>query len=127
VAIVITLDASVLIAYLDPDDAHHRAAVELLVEQTPPLIVNPITAAEVLVGPTRCGVAAAVWADLLAIGVTLDTVPIDALALAALRVDSRCKLPDCCVLASAVNHQTNVATFDHQLRQSAQAVLGTPG
>jgi predicted nucleic acid-binding protein len=83
---MIVIDASVLIAFLDPNDAHHEAAVEILEEASPPLFVHPITAAEVLVAAVRNDVADAVWADLMAIGVELDDTPIDPLRLARLQL-----------------------------------------
>ena len=61
---MIVVDASVLIAFLDAKDIHHGAAVELLAEAHPPLLVHPISAAEVLVAPVRHGVDDEVWADL---------------------------------------------------------------
>jgi predicted nucleic acid-binding protein len=116
---MIVVDASVLIAYLDANDAHHAAAVELLADSAPPLIVHPITAAEVLVAPTRRGIVDEIWADLVAIGVEVDETPIDPPQLARLRSETGCKMPDCCVTASAVNHRTTVATFDQRLRKHA--------
>jgi predicted nucleic acid-binding protein len=115
------VDASVLIAFLDPNDGHHPTAVQLLADAVPPLLVHPITAAEVLVAPVRRGVAAAVWADLIAIGVEIDPTPVDPLQLARLRVETGCKMPDCCVLASAAAHSTVVATFDERLRRHAES------
>jgi predicted nucleic acid-binding protein len=120
---MIVVDASVLIAFLDPNDAHHSAAVEVLEEASPPLLVHPITAAEVLVAAVRNDVADAVWADLMAIGVELDDTPIDPLLLARLRVKTRCKMPDCCVLASAATRNTAVATFDERLHRHADGHL----
>ncbi len=114
---MIVVDASVLIAFLDSNDARHSAAVEILEDASPPLFVHPITAAEVLVAAIRNDVADAVWADLMAIGVELDDTPIDPLQLAKLRVNTGCKMPDCCVLASAATHNTAVATFDAQIRR----------
>ena len=116
---VTVVDASVLIAFLDPSDVHHVAAVEMLADAAPPLVVHPVTAAEVLVSPVRNGVADEVWADLVAIGVEIDDIPMDPLQLARLRVETGCKLPDCCVLASAAAHGVPVATFDERLRRSA--------
>ncbi len=76
-----------------------------------------------LVAAVRNDVADAVWADLMAIGVELDDTPIDPLLLARLRVKTRCKMPDCCVLASAATRNTAVATFDAQLRRYADGQL----
>jgi predicted nucleic acid-binding protein len=120
---MIVVDASVLIAFLDPNDAHHSVAVQILEDASPPLLVHPITAAEVLVAPVRNDVADAVWADLMAIGVEIDDTPIDPLLLARLRVKTGCKMPDCCVLATAATHNTAVATFDAQLRLHADGDL----
>ncbi len=120
---MIVVDASVLIAFLDLNDAHHSAAVEILEDASPPLLVHPITAAEVLVAAVRNYVADAVWADLMAIGVEIDDTPIDPLLLARVRVKTGCKMPDSCVLASAATRNTAVATFDAQLRRYADGDL----
>jgi predicted nucleic acid-binding protein len=114
---MIVVDASVLIAYLDRADAHHAAAVELLAEATPPLIVHPITLAEVLVAPTCQGSADKAWAVLQAIGVKLHGEAIEPLHLARLRVDTGLRMPDCCVVDAARHHQCAVATFDERLRR----------
>ena len=114
---MIVVDASVLIAFLDANDAHHPAAVELLENAVPPLIVHPITAAEVLVAPARQGIADQVWSDLVAIGVQIDNTPIEPLQLAKLRVETGCKIPDCCVIAAAGALHVTVATFDERLRK----------
>jgi predicted nucleic acid-binding protein len=51
---VIVLDASVLIAYLDAEDAEHRRAESLLAREIDDqFAANPLTLAEVLVGPAR--------------------------------------------------------------------------
>ena len=118
---MIVVDASVVIAFLDPDDAHHRVAVDLLADAMPPLIVHPITAAEVLVAPVRHGVADAVWADLVAIGVEIDDSPIDPLQLARFRAETGAKMRDCCVLAIAATRKVAVAPFDERLSRHAAA------
>ncbi len=46
----------------------------------------------------------------MAIGVEIDDTAIDPLLLARLRVKTGCKMPDCCVLASAATRNTAVAT-----------------
>ena len=56
---LVVLDASVLIAYLDPDDAHHRRAWDAVVERLDDALILPMSAyAEVLVGPVRRGAKA---------------------------------------------------------------------
>ena len=118
---MIVVDASVVIAFLNPDDAHHEAAVELLESSAPPLMLHPITAAEVLIAPMRLGLADRLWADLVAIGVAVDDRPIDPMQLARLRVETGCKLPDCCVIATALALETSVATFDERLRRNSSS------
>ena len=120
---MIVVDASVLIAFLDPNDGQHSAAVEILEDASPPLLVHPITAAEVLVAAVGNDAAPRCWADLTAIGVELDDTPIDPLLLAKLRAKTGCKMPDCCVLASAASRNTAVATFDERLRRHADGNL----
>ena len=122
---MIVVDASVLMAFLDPLDAHHRAAIALLEAATPPLLVHPITAAEVLVAPVRLGVADDVWADLVAIGVTIDDRPIDPWQLARLRAETGHKMPDCCVLATALTRNATVATFDDRLGRTYRPAIDT--
>jgi predicted nucleic acid-binding protein len=118
---MIVVDASVLIAYLDRADAHHTAAIELLADATPPLVVHPITLAEVLVAPTRQNSSDRAWAVLQAIGVELHTEAIDPFQLARLRVATGLRLPDCCVLVAAAHHGCAVATFDERLRKASAA------
>ena len=118
---MIVVDASVLIAYLDPHDAHHAGAVEVLAAAAPPLLMHPVTAVAVLVAAVRRGVAEAVWADLSAIGVEVDDMPTDPMELVRLRVETGCKMPDCCVLVTAAHHDTSVATFDERVRRFAVA------
>jgi predicted nucleic acid-binding protein len=118
---MIVVDATVLIAYLDRADTHHTAAVELLADATPPLLVHPITLAEVLVAPTRQCSADRAWAVLQAIGVEVHAEAIDPLQLARLRVDTGVRLPDCCVLAAAAHRGCVVATFDDRVRRASAA------
>jgi predicted nucleic acid-binding protein len=118
---MIVVDASVLIAFLDRNDAHHTAAVDWLADASPPLVVHPITLAVVLVGPTRDGSADRAWTVLQAIGVELYTQPTDPLTLARVRVHTGLRLPDCCVVEAARHHGCAVATFDDRLRRAATA------
>ena len=119
---MIVLDASVLIAHLDPDDAHHSSATLLLREPpAAPLLVHGLTLAEVLVGGVRVGRGEAMLAQLYAAGLVL--APQDEhepLRLAELRVSSGLKLPDCCVLDAALQHGAALATFDAALAEAGQ-------
>jgi predicted nucleic acid-binding protein len=119
---VIVLDASVLIAHLDGNDAHHAAATErLLAYADRPFGASSITLAEVLVAPTRAGAAATAQTALRDLDLTELALPQDASArLAALRVETALKLPDCCVLLAAEACGGSVLTFDERLAREAR-------
>jgi len=69
---VITLDASVLIAHLNPADIHHQAATALLLGGVHgQLLVHTVTLAEVLVGGVRIGQGASMRGDLYAAGIAI--------------------------------------------------------
>lgn len=119
---MIAMDASVLIAHLDPHDSHHDAATEILYAAAPEdVIVHTTTLAEVLVGGVRIGRAAQMRADLDAVGVRLarhdEQEP---LRLAELRVRTGLKLPDCCVLDTSLSNDASLATFDEALATEAR-------
>ncbi len=119
---MIVLDASVLIAYLDADDEHHDRAERLLSREIDDeLVGNPLTLAEVLVGPTRDGTGERARAILRALDVQEQPFPADtAVALARLRVATSAKMPDCCVLLTAEEVGGKIASFDKRLVQAAE-------
>ena len=121
---MIVIDASVLIAHLDADDAHHaRAGVLLKAAGPTPLTASRLTLAEVLVGPTRAGKLEVAMAALAQLGI--DGVGLDADApvrLAGLRASTSLKMPDCCVLLAAEQVNGQVATFDASLAAAARAL-----
>ncbi|MGH8997045.1 MAG: type II toxin-antitoxin system VapC family toxin [Acidimicrobiales bacterium] len=119
---MIVLDASVLIGYLDGDDAHHRAAEALLAAAVDNEIgVNQLTLAEVLVVPARDGRLEAVLEAMRDLEVVELAFPPDAASrLAHLRVATGLKMPDCCVLLSAEVADATVASFDDRLLEAAE-------
>lgn len=119
---MIVLDASVLIAHLNPLDYHHDSASELLLNgATETLMVHAITMAEVLMGRVKIGQAEVLLDELTDIGVQVATSDSgEPLRLAVLRVETGLKLPDCCVLAVAVFHRATLATFDAALGSAAR-------
>jgi predicted nucleic acid-binding protein len=118
---MIVLDASVLIAHLNPADAHHVDATGLLLNAPPgSLLVHSMTLAEVLVGGARIGSGAQMRKDLMATGIRITPHDQDEpLRLAELRVTTGLKLPDCCVLDAAISNSASVATFDRALAAAA--------
>jgi predicted nucleic acid-binding protein len=128
---VIVTDASVLIAHLDAEDAHHDRAGSLLESLAArPLSASRVTLAEVLVGPARAGkleLAMAALAQLGVLGLGLD--PDAPARLAGLRAATGLKLPDCCVLLAAEQVNASIATFDERLagasRRLGMVVVGS--
>lgn len=114
---MIVLDASVLIAHLDPAHIHHDEATQLLLAAVDDvLLVHPLTMAEVLVGGARIGRAGEMRTDLEAIGIRVaDSDADQSLRLGILRATSGLTLPDCCVLDSAIQYRAAMATFDRAL------------
>lgn len=116
------LDADVLIAHLNPDDAQHSRAVGRLERAAAqgPLAASALTVAEVLVHPTASGLGEQAYAALKAMDVTVLDIPADAaMQLASLRARTGRRMPDCCVLLAAARSGGAVLTFDEKLRGSA--------
>lgn len=114
---MIVLDAGVLIALFDANDAHHAAAEALFTANpTEPMTIGPINQAEVLVRAAREQRDQQMLADLRALGVTTTSLPDDAgPRLARLRAHTGTKMPDCCVLLAAEQTSARIATFDKRL------------
>ncbi|RBY82936.1 type II toxin-antitoxin system VapC family toxin [Geodermatophilus sp. TF02-6] len=126
---VIVFDASVLIAHLDADDAQHARAEGLLAREleSEDFAVNPLTLSEILVVPTREDRLDEVMSRLSDLEVQEIPFPNEtATALAQLRVSTRLRMPDCCVLLTARQTSATVASFDDRLMEAADRLgLGT--
>jgi predicted nucleic acid-binding protein len=120
---LIVLDAAVIIAHLNPDDAHHAQARQLLRDVAgEPLCTNPLNMAEALVVPAREGRLGQTLLALHKLG--LQTIPFpqeSPTLLALLRVETGLRMPDCCVLLAADVTRGSIATFDHRLAAAATA------
>ena len=119
---MITLDASMVIAHLQTRDPHHEAATAYLRQNADqPLLIHSLNLAEVLVGGVQAGRGQELLDDLHAIGLRAalqhDGEP---LRLAALRVETGLKLPDCCALDTALVSESTLATFDDHLAAAAR-------
>ncbi len=115
---LVVLDASVVIAFLDAADAHHRAAVAALTSVQSDELVLPASAyAEMMVGPARRGrqASAAAREFVADFGLRVEPISTDIAERAAiLRATHRAlKLPDALVIATAdVLEATSVLTAD---------------
>lgn len=119
----VVLDASVLIALVNGDDAHHEWAVSFLLETVEEeLCISALSLAEALVYPTRAGRAADFHESIS--GLDLDVAEFsaaNATALAEVRVKSGLKMPDAAVLHLALDRSAGLATVDTQLAAQARA------
>jgi predicted nucleic acid-binding protein len=115
---LIVLDASVAIAALAGDDAHHHAAsTALATADGDELVVTATTRAEVLVGPSRAGAASLAAASDFVDG--CETIPVTApIADAAAELKARHRalsLPDAIALVVAdLIDADAVWTFDRR-------------
>ena len=123
---LIVLDASVAIAALSADDAHHDAAVNALAGASDDdLVLAATTRAEILVGPARVGGKTLAAARDFADG--CETVPVSAAIAddaAALKARHRgLSLPDAIahVVAEVIDADA-VWTFDRRWRDVHQRV-----
>jgi predicted nucleic acid-binding protein len=103
---LVVLDASIVIAFLDPDDALHEAAVQALtVHQHDELVIPASVHAEILVGPYRSGRKAVAEVESFLADFAVRTEPVSveiARSAARIRSGSRSlRLPDALVLATA--------------------------
>jgi predicted nucleic acid-binding protein len=123
---LIVLDASVLIALLDPNDSLHIAARTALARHAGDDLKLPASAyAESLVGPARRGQLAAAKAAIAAL--LLEVVPITGhVAEQAAELRARhpaVRLPDALVVATgSVLGASVVLTGDARWRQFGQAI-----
>jgi predicted nucleic acid-binding protein len=117
---VIVLDASVVIAHLASHDAHHPAARTFFEHHLDDdFVVHTMTLTEILIGPIRVGRASFAEQQLADLGV-VEWAPTDGAArLARLRVETKLRLPDCCVLDTALSNGASLATFDSELARAA--------
>ncbi len=123
---LIVLDASVAIAALSSDDAHHEAATDALAGAIDDdLVLAATTRAEILVGPARAGAEALAAARDFADG--CETVPVSASIAddaATLKAQHRgLSLPDAITLVVAEMIDADaVWTFDRRWRDVHQRV-----
>lgn len=114
---LIALDASVLIALLDPGDAHHlaaRASLDVYAEDD--LRIPAHTLAEALVHPVRAGKDREARGLIAALEIAIDPVD-EAIAVAAAKLRAKhgnaLRMPDALVIAYAdVRKATCLLTAD---------------
>lgn len=117
------VDASVLIALMNPGDVHYADAVTLVRRGaiSGGLLSPAMTVAESTVGAAEHGRLEQVRRAFDGLGLaTAEGDPEQSWRLAALRAESRLPLPDCCVLDLAIASGGDLATFDMRLASAAR-------
>ena len=120
---MIVLDASVLIAAMNPTDTHGRAAARIIrtFSQRGALAVHTVNLAEALVGAIQTGQEerARRAVHLLDLQVCVDDLDAP-WRWAALRATTALRMPDCCALDTAQREGAPLATFDERLAAVAR-------
>ena len=120
----VALDADVVIAFLDPSDAQHPQAVELLREHLAngdDILIAATVYAEVIVKPLQNGTDGTVDQFLAAAGAHIADVD-RVLARRAARLRGRhgaLRLPDAMSLATALEGNAHFLTLDRTLQRIA--------
>ena len=122
---VVTLDAGVLIALMNSQDAHHEWAVDLL-KQTlhDELNMSVLTMAECLVAPERQGLGKKFAENIAKLEIKIEPLTSEASThLASLRAQTNLRMPDAVALQAAQTRGNRLATTDKTLANQA-ATLG---
>jgi predicted nucleic acid-binding protein len=116
------LDTDVVIAVLDDEDAHHRAArraVSAMIENETSLLLSMVNYAEALVRPAEDDGLLRVATDAIAVlGVRLIAPTPPVARNAARHRGLGVSLADGFALATAHAHDASVATFDRRVRRA---------
>jgi len=126
VSVPMVLDASVLIAAMNPADEHHGAATSLLRRGAiqGALLAHPITIAESAVGAAQHGRLQQVHDAYAALGLKVTIPDADEpWRLAQSKAATRLPLPDCCVLDAAIRSGASLSTFDSRLAAVARSAV----
>ena len=114
------LDANILIAAMDPNDAHHARVAAFLKNTTDDLRIPRLSLAEALVAQVHARRGEQAQKAIQSLGIQeLGGNLVSALDLATLRDATGLKMPDCVVLASARASQARLATTDAKLAKAA--------
>lgn len=117
------LDAGVVVALLDADDAHHEWSVRVLRALGPGRLKIPVlTLAEAIVHPAMAGRGESALTAVRRLEVDVIALTgADVLSLAQLRAASKLRMPEAVVLHAATHASTAIATTDRRLAGVAVA------
>lgn len=118
---VVVLDANVLIALYEGNDAHHAWAVNTIADTAADdLVISVVTYAEAMVRPMRLGTNSQFTAGLEQLNVGVLPLPaVSAEHVARVRATTNLRMPDAVVLQAALEHGGAIATADASLAAAA--------
>lgn len=120
----VVADASVVIAFLNANDANHGDAVALIgpvAERRGVIYMHRLNLAEVLVGPIIAGRGREVLEALTELGVVADDGVDEPYELAEARAATRLKMPEVCAVALARRQNLELLTVDQRMRKAVRA------
>ena len=117
---MIVLDASVVISLMESGHVHANEAAEIM-DTEEELVLHPLTLSEILVGAIRNSSEQKVLSAIDGIGIeTWVPDPGHARRIARLRAETHLKLPNACVLDTALAQNAALASFDERLVHAAR-------
>jgi predicted nucleic acid-binding protein len=125
---VAVFDSDVLIGFLNAGDAHHADAVDIVRDALAPgtrRMLSAVNYSEILIGPNKAGKEARERVEHMLVQFAIEITIVDmALAkrAAAVRAETRLKLPDAFALATAI-HAEHRGYEDVRLLSFDEAVL----
>ena len=119
---MIVLDSGILIAYANPDDAHHRGVMAFLGDASDePFSITALTLAEALIHPVRADIVGETLKVFMTLGLDVEDMrEVDAVPLARVRAATGLKMPDALVIHTAERFGGAVATTDARLAAAAE-------
>jgi predicted nucleic acid-binding protein len=120
---MIVLDTGILIAFANPDDAHHRGVTRFLSEFSgEPFSVTALTLAEALIHPVRADIVGEMVKFIATLDLSVEDLrELDAVPLARVRAATGLKMPDALVIHTAERFGGSVATTDARLAAAAES------
>jgi len=120
---MIVLDTGILIAFANPEDAHHRGVTQFLGELSgEPFSVTPTTLAEALIHPVRADIVGGMVRAIATLELYVEDLrEQDAVPLARVRAATGLKMPDALVIHTAERYGGSVATTDARLAAAAES------
>ncbi|CAB4903660.1 MAG: PIN domain-containing protein [Actinobacteria bacterium] len=120
---MIVLDSGILIAYANPDDAHHRGVMAFLGDASDESFsITALTLAEALIHPVRANVVGGMVKVIATLGLYVEDLrEQDAVPLARVRAATGLTLPDALVIHTAECFGGSVATTDARLAAAAES------